>query len=247
MTIRPINGFPLSDDYAGTRVPNAVLGRVLSSIDDADVIKLVLRAVWLLERQRGYPRFIAVEDLQRDRVLSNVFVNTVALERAIDAVIEYGVLAKVVINGNACLMLNTESAQRAAMDGAITSAVVGATNADDDWDAPAALSMPSDAFRAYEENIGFLSPMIRESILAALEDFTDDDITRAIRIAVERGRRSWSYVAQILRRWVNEGIPDEHEARSTEEKSDERDVSAAELDRYINYLRKQRRGRGNNT
>lgn len=242
MTIRPINGFPLSDDYAGTRVPNAVLGRVLSSIDDADVIKLVLRAVWLLERQRGYPRFIAVEDLQRDRVLSNVFVNTVALERALDTAIEYGVIAKVVINGNVCLMLNTESAQRAAMDGAITSAVVGTTNADDDWDAPAASSMPSDAFRAYEENIGFLSPMIRESILAALEDFTDDDITRAIRIAVENESRSWSFVAGVLRRWSREGIPDERTGGTTGG-ADDRRVPEAELRKYLEEQRKRSRAR----
>ncbi len=242
MTIRPINGFPLSDDYAGTRVPNAVLGRVLSSIDDADVIKLVLRAVWLLERQRGYPRYIAVEDLQRDRVLSNVFVNTVALERALDTAIEYCVIAKVLINGNACLMLNTESAQRAAMDGTITSAVVGTTNADDDWDAPAASSMPSDAFRAYEDNIGLLSPMIRESILAALEDFTDDDITRAIRIAVENESRSWSFVAGVLRRWSREGIPDER-TDGTTGGADDRRVPEAELRKYLEEQRKRSRAR----
>ena len=242
MTIRPISGFPLSDDYAGTRVPNAVLGRVLSSVDDADVIKLVLRAVWLLERQRGYPRFIAVEDLQRDRVLSNVFVNTVALERALDTVIEYGVIAKVVINGNACLMLNTESAQRAAMDGAATSTVVGTTNDDDDWDAPAASSMPSDAFRAYEDNIGLLSPMIRESILAALEDFTDDDITRAIRIAVENESRSWSFVAGVLRRWSREGIPDER-TDGTTGGADDRRVPEAELRKYLEEQRKRSRAR----
>ncbi len=242
MTIRPINGFPLSDDYAGTRVPNAVLGRVLTSIDDADVIKLVLRAVWLLERQRGYPRYIAVEELQRDRVLSNVFVNTVAQERALDTVIEYGVLAKVVINGNVCLMLNTESAQRAAMDGPIASAVLGTTNADDDWDAPPASSMPSDAFRAYEDNIGLLSPMIRESILAALEDFTDDDITRAIRIAVENESRSWSFVAGVLRRWSREGIPDERTDGKTGG-ADDRRVPEAELRKYLEEQRKRSRAR----
>ena len=242
MTIRPINGFPLSDDYAGTRVPNAVLGRVLSSVDDVDVIKLVLRAVWLLERQRGYPRYIAVEDLQRDRVLSNVFVNTVALERALDTAIEYGVIAKVVINGNACLMLNTESAQRAATDGAIASAVLVTTNDDDDWDAPAASSMPTDAFRAYEDNIGLLSPMIRESILAALEDFTDDDITRAIRIAVENESRSWSFVAGVLRRWSREGIPDER-TDGTTGGADDRRVSEAEFARYLDAQRKRSRAR----
>ena len=241
MTIRPIQGFPLSDDYAATRVPNAVLGRVLAGIDDADVIKLVLRAVWLLERQRGYPRYISVEHLQRDRVLSNVFVGTAALERALETVIEHGVLAKVGINGSPYLMLNTESARRAAMDGATASVAVESTN-DDGWDAPAAASMPADAFRTYEENIGLLSPMIRESILAALEDFTDDDITRAIRIAVENESRSWSFVAGVLRRWSREGIPDERTGGTTGG-TDRGRVSEDQLRRYLEEQRKRSRAR----
>ena len=242
MTIQPIKGFPLSDDYAATRVPNAVLGRVLANIDDADVIKLVLRAVWLLERQRGFPRYIAVEDLQRDRVVSNVFASPAALERALETVIEHGVLAKVGINGSPCLMLNTESAQRATMDSPVSLPVAESTNDADGWDSPAAASMPADAFRTYEENIGLLSPMIRESILAALEDFTDDDITRAIRIAVENESRSWSFVAGVLRRWSREGIPDER-TDGTTGGADDRRVPEAELRKYLDEQRKRSRAR----
>ena len=70
MPPQPIKGFPLADDFATTRVPNAVLGRVLSTIDDPDEIKLILRATWLLEHQRGYPRYITRDDLRRDRMCS---------------------------------------------------------------------------------------------------------------------------------------------------------------------------------
>ena len=70
MSDQPIKGFPLSDDYGATRVPNAILGRVLAEVEDPKTLKLILRAIWLLERQRGFPRYISTEDLRRDRVLS---------------------------------------------------------------------------------------------------------------------------------------------------------------------------------
>ncbi|MCY4475562.1 MAG: DnaD domain protein [Chloroflexi bacterium] len=221
MTIRPISGFPLSDDYAGTRVPNAVLGRVLSSVDDADVIKLVLRAVWLLERQRGYPRFISEELLRTDRVLVGVFGDRESFDRALECAVRFRVLARVSVNGVERLMLNTESARRVSLE---RTEFQDFEDSDDEngWDAPAVASLPTNAFRAYEENIGTLSPMIRESILAALEDFSDDEITQAIKIAVGNESRSWSFVAGVLRRWLKEGVPDEQEIRWPSKQTGER-------------------------
>ena len=212
MTIRPIQGFPLRDDYAATRVPNAVLGRVLANIDDADVIKLVLRAVWLLERQRGFPRFISEEQLRTDRVLVGLFGDRESFDLALKCAVRFGVLARVSVNGVERLMLNTESARRASLERSEFQEV-GDSDDENGWDAPAVASLPANAFRAYEENIGVLSPMIRESILAALEDFSDDEITHAIKIAVGNESRSWSFVAGVLRRWLKEGVPDDREIR----------------------------------
>ena len=239
MTLRPIKGFPLADDYATTRVPNAVLGRVLSSVDDPNVVKLVLRAVWLLERQNGYPRFIASEQLRSDRVLSVIFGDAETFERTLEDVVALGVLARVSVNGVERLMLNTESARRTSVEMMGGEVVQEEDDDSDGWDAPAERSMPANAFRAYEDNIGMLSPMIRESILSSLEDFTDDEITRAIRIAVENESRSWSYVSAILRRWRNKGVPSEQRSEQLEGRTDERDVSEVELNRYIEYLRRQ--------
>lgn len=235
---QPVQGFPLSDDYATTRVPNAVLGRLLSSVSDPQVIKLILRAVWLLERQNGYPRFISSEQLRSDRVLSMVLSDAQTFEDALQDAVKFGVLARVAINGVDRLMLNTESARRASVE----IGEVETVDDDDGWDAPAERSMPANAFMAYEDNIGLLSPMIRENILSALEDFTDEDITRAIRIAIENESRSWSFVAGVLRRWSREGIP--HERRdSTAGGSDDRRVPERQLRRYLEEQRKRDRAR----
>ena len=239
MSPQTIKGFPLPDDFATTRVPNAVLGRVLSNIEDADEIKLILRAIWLLEHQRGYPRYITRDDLRRDRVLSVAIPDQSDFDRILKSAIERGVFLEASINDNSCLMFNTESARRALIEVSPTTDNLNKDN--DGWETPADSTAPTDAFWAYEENIGILSPMIRQSILAALEDFTDEDITRAIRIAVENESRSWSYVSGILRRWTNEGIPSEQRSEQPAGRSDERDVSEVELNRYIEYLQRQQK------
>ncbi|MXX92581.1 MAG: DnaD domain protein [Chloroflexi bacterium] len=239
MPPQPIKGFPLPDDFATTRVPNAVLGRVLSTIEDADEIKLILRAIWLLEHQRGYPRYITRNDLRRDRILSVTIPDQSDFDRILQSAIERGVFVEVSINDNSCLMFNTESARRASIE---VSTTTDNLNEDDNgWETAAVSTALADAFRAYEENIGILSPMIRQSILAALEDFTDEDITHAVRIAVENESRSWSFVAGVLRRWARDGIPHERTDGTTGGGSDRERISQAELRRYLDAQRKRDR------
>ena len=239
MPPQPIKGFPIADDFATTRVPNSVLGRVLSTIDDAYEIKLILRAIWLLEHQRGYPPCITRNDLRRDRILSVTIPDQSDFDRILNSAIERGVFVQVSINDNSCLMFNTESARRASIE---VSPTIDNLNKDDNgWETAAASAGPVDAFRAYEENIGILSPMIRQSILAALEDFTDEDITRAVRIAVENESRSWSFVAGVLRRWTRDGIPHERTAGTAAAGTDRERISQAELRRYLDAQRKRDR------
>ena len=244
MTPGQIQGFPLSDDYASTRVPNAVLGRVLAGVEDAGVLKLILRTVWLLERQSGYPRLISVDQLKADRVLSVIFSDEGAFEGVLEQAVRCGVLAKITIDGFERLMLNTESTRRVSMEA--QAAVTGEDGIGDDggWDAPAVRSVGASAFRAYEENIGVLSPMIRESILSSLEDFTDEEITEAIRIAVENESRSWSFVSGVLRRWAREGVPHERREPTTRGGDRGRGVSEDQLERYMEYLRRQQQRGG---
>ncbi len=239
MPPQPIKGFPLSDDFAATRIPNTVLGRVLASIYDADEIKLILRAIWLLEHQRGYPRYITRDDLRRDRVLSVAIADQSDFDRILKSAIERGVFVEVSINNNIYLMFNTESARRATIEVAPPTDILN--NDDNSWETPAVSTTTTDAFRAYEENIGLLSPMIRQSILAALEDFTDEDISRAVRIAVENESRSWSFVAGVLRRWARDGIPHERTDGKSGRGSDQGRVSEDQLRRYLEKQRKRGR------
>ncbi len=239
MSTQPIKGFPLPDDYGTTRVPNLVLGRVLAEVENSVTLKLILRAIWLLERQRGFPRYISTEDLRRDRVVSRLIRDESELAECLNSAKAHGVLIEVSVSGNKCLMLNTESAERASFDAiALTETP---ENDPDGWDSPTTSVLPPDAFRAYEENIGVLSPMIRENILSSLEDFTDEDITHAIRIAVENESRSWSFVAGVLRRWLRDGVPHERNDGKSGRSTDRGRVSEIELRKYLEEQRQRSR------
>lgn len=221
--------FPLSDDFGSTRVPNAVLSTVLNEVEEPETVKLILRAVWLLERQRGFPASITVNELQHDRVLIRVFKSKERFDAALNQSLNMGVLIKFELNNTDALMLNTVSATRQVEHVKDTQS----ENIDDDgWDSVGS-EMPEDAFRAYEENIGVLSPMIRENITAALQDFSDEDMIEAIKIAVDNESRSWSYIAGVLRKWARDGVPNDRRTRTPRGSEDTTRVPASELRRYL--------------
>ncbi len=222
--------FPLPDDYGVTSVPNAVLESLL--VPDADVhqITFALRTLWWLERSTTFPKSVPVSDLRTDRTL----IRTIgpAFDSVLGAICERGIFLRTGNDGDDRLMLNTVAATRGG----------GNVNdqCDDDatngWDSVARPTGPADAFRAYEQNIGQITPMIRESIGQSLQDFTDAQITEAIRIAVENDARSWAFIKAVLKRWNREGIPDEREHRGDIGGSR---ISETELRRYLERARTQ--------
>jgi len=75
---------------------------------------------------------------------------------------------------------------------------------------------PPNIFRLYEENIGPLSPLVADELREAEARYPWPWIEDAFREAVERNKRSWSYIKAILRRWEEEGRRDEAPGRSLE-------------------------------
>jgi len=61
--------------------------------------------------------------------------------------------------------------------------------------------------KAYEQDIGIISYSVSEAIGDAIGDFPLEWITDAITIAATGNKRSWRYVAGILRRCKEEGHP----------------------------------------
>jgi DnaD/phage-associated family protein len=65
---------------------------------------------------------------------------------------------------------------------------------------------PADIFRAYEQNIGAITPMIADALRDAEKSDGPDWIIAAIEEAVRNNARSWNYCESILRRWRRDGF-----------------------------------------
>ena len=221
------NDFPLPDDHGTTRVPNAVIAALLDGDTDKATIALVLRAMWWLERSRDYPKSVAVADLRTDRVLATKLGH--GFDSALSSAVSKGVLLVSTTGDAAKIFLNTESVAR-LIEGASDSAQAPAG----DWDAPADRLGPADAYGEYEKNIAPLTPMTRDAVSQALQDFTDEQIVDAIRIAVENETRNWSFIAAVLRKWKRGGIP--HEPSIRRRPGGQR-LSEGELERYLEQKR----------
>ncbi len=61
-------------------------------------------------------------------------------------------------------------------------------------------------FRAYEKEIGMITPMVSDALIQAEKDYTEDWISAAIGEAVEHNARNWAYISTILRSWKANGF-----------------------------------------
>jgi DnaD/phage-associated family protein len=73
---------------------------------------------------------------------------------------------------------------------------------------PAVRPERPNVFRLYEQNIGFLTPLIADHLVDALETYPNDWIEDAIAEAVAYNRRSWRYIQRILENWTERGRGD---------------------------------------
>lgn len=74
---------------------------------------------------------------------------------------------------------------------------------------PAVRPERPNVFRLYEQNIGFLTPLIADHLVDALETYPSDWIEDAIAESVAYNRRSWRYIQRILENWTERGRGDE--------------------------------------
>ena len=74
-------------------------------------------------------------------------------------------------------------------------------------------------YRLYEGNIGPLTPLLADALRDAEAQYPSEWIEDAIRIAVERNKRSWRYVEAILRRW-QEGGRDDRTGKKEQDRPD---------------------------
>ena len=213
-------GFPRGTLY--TPVPNPLLGPLLEQIQDLAELKVTLRSLWLLHRKRSSPRALALQELLAERTLARGLSGPAKdageeIRRGLRLAVARGTL--LVYRPSPPLadpplaelyLLNTEADRRAlarlGQDGAL---VVE----DDSGGVPTHRDAPTYApvgerpniFALYEDNVGSISPLLAEQLKEAEQVYPWAWVSEAFEIAVTENKRSWRYIAGILRRWAAEG------------------------------------------
>ena len=214
-------GFPARVRY--TPVPNTVFGPILEEIDDLAELKCTLRAIWLLNHKRGYPRLVTLDELQSDRTLVRSMPPSgvpghVEVERGLARAVRRGSLATGLLKGRArpqrVYVLNSEPHRRLLQGIAdLDEAPAGEAAEEPERDR----EMRPNVFALYEDNIGIISPMVAEDLRESERLYPESWLEDAIREAVAQNKRSWRYVQRILERWEREGRGDGEPGRHTEE------------------------------
>ena len=206
----PFAGFPDRSSYVP--VPAALFSQLLEEVQDLAELQCLLRALFLLHRQRGRLRYVTRSALEGDVTLLRACQGAsgdprLVVREAVDACVNRGTLLRVPVDADGrredVLLLNTSENRRAAEQ-----IRRGELELDGLTPAAPAAEPPAprrDIFTLYEENIGVITPLIAEELKDAEKDYQHAWIEDAMREAVAQNKRSWRYVDAILKRWAQEG------------------------------------------
>ena len=211
----PFNGFP--DGVRLTPVPDPFFNALLAEIEDVAELKVTLRAFWLLAQQRGPQRSLTEGELLTDPTLLQGLqvLGGDPPERA-QAGLAQAVARKTLLRCPAAngaesprYLLNTAAnrrhlARQAAGTG--PGPKEASTVIPGDLDTPAApAATRTNIYALYEDNIGLIGPQLAQYLQEAEDRYPERWIADAFAIAIRENKRSWSYIAAILRRWAAEG------------------------------------------
>ena len=241
-------GFTGSTLY--TPVPNPVFGPILEQIQDLAELKVTLRGLWLFHRKRAQ-RAVSLDEFLADRSLirglnSDGKESEQEIRRGLRLAVTRGTFLTHQLRGTeSVFLLNDEAGRRTVSR--LESGESGDLLAGDGLDigdgpvvdAPD-LERPN-IFALYEDSIGSLSPLLAEELKEAEGRYSESWLREAFGIAVAENKRSWRFVAGVLRRWTAEGKEKRGDAWRGEDGKPGRHI---EKDHGQKYLEEYQRRRG---
>lgn len=84
--------------------------------------------------------------------------------------------------------------------------VVAASASESESESALNMNLSGEVFRAYESEIGIITPAISDEILSMLEDVPMEYFIKAFGEAAKNNKRSWAYAKAILKRYKVEGV-----------------------------------------
>jgi DnaD/phage-associated family protein len=207
----PFDGFA-EHEKRPIRLPETFFRELLWQIDHLGELRLTLYVFWRLERKEGTFRYLRWADFLADPALMGALGRTVieaqnALEDAVGRAAQRGTLLVAHVPAGEGEERGAEVQRLVFLNNAKGRAAIQAVQKGE-WrftgqaqDPLAVYVERPNIYRLYEGNIGPLTPMLADALRDAEALYPSEWIEDAIRIAVERNKRSWRYVEAILRRW----------------------------------------------
>jgi DnaD/phage-associated family protein len=230
-------GFP-EGSVRFTHIPNHFFQQLLPEINHLAELKTTLYAFWRLDTMEGEFRYLQRDNFRQDADFMQGLADEpqeaeAALDDALERCLERGTFLKATLDIESRMVdyyfLNTPKGRAA-----IEAIAKGEWRHSGDLSSPIELAAERpNIYSLYEENIGPLTPMIAEKLQDAEDNYPEEWIEQAVRIAVENNVRRWSYVDAILKRW-QEGGRDEREDRRDTEK-DRRRYVEGEFSDFIEH------------
>jgi DnaD/phage-associated family protein len=235
-----------------TPVPNPVFGPILEQIQDLSELKVTLRGLWLFHRKRGALRAVSLDEFLSDRSLIKGLKSKgeesseEAIRQGLRLAVTRGTFLTHQLEGTGTIfLLNTDADQRALARLAAGESVEGAPEIDDEPATDQPEPERRNIFALYEDSIGSLSPLLAEELKEAEGRYPEPWLREAFGIAVAENKRSWRYVAGILRRWTSEGREFTGTTRGEAERGkDGKPGRHTEKDNGQKYLEEYQRRRG---
>ena len=187
-------------------VPAPVFGELLQEIQDITELKIILRIFRLLHNKKGLERYVSIDELLADRVLSTALGSMDLDSRRTNIIqsLESSAKRKILIkinredSGTFAYFLNTEFERQAMKK------VLDLEHHSDFEPWETGEDRPN-IYSLYEQNIGILTPIVAEKIGEAEQRYPVEWIEEAITEAVSLNSRNWRYISRILERWEIEG------------------------------------------
>ncbi|MDP9236211.1 MAG: DnaD domain protein [Chloroflexota bacterium] len=201
-------GFPSRSQ--STAIPNVFFSDLLPKLTDPAVLGVVLYALNILSRKKGFPRYITAAEIATEPAAAQFLAAAGATDVAGAVSAGFARAAELAIllplsveaqNGRMDLYFLNTPADRRGMDAARAGSIdLGRVILPE----PYAVERSS-IFALYESLIGTLSPLIIEELAEAERLYPADWLEAAFREAAAQNARSWRYVSRILERWAIEG------------------------------------------
>jgi DNA replication protein len=227
------------------RIAAEFFTELLPMIDDAAELKVILFCFWALYQKEGDFRYLRRDDfVNNDPLMEGLaaaepdadpeIVLDLALTRAVER--EALLCAEVKLNSHSerLYFLNTELGRTA-----VSNVNAGAWTPGDADNPVEILPERPNIYQLYEDNIGMVSPMMREILRSAEDEYPAGWIIDAFQLAITHNVRRWAYIQAILDRWRTEGRDSRenklHGADAKHPEQDGQKYISGEFAAYIKY------------